>query len=105
MGSSIAEEYIKASRFARRQRLRVDLHGVSLFGPGDHHTAIRWEWIEELSIGSGVMVRSAKGTITIPSGTFGLTPAALADKLERAKSITARPDILTELATGGTRRR
>ncbi len=81
------------------QRLRVDLHGVATFGPADEHTAIRWEWIEELAGGEDeVVVRSAQATITIPAGTFGLAPAALVAQLERARSITERTDVIVELS-------
>ncbi len=82
-----------------RQRLRIDLHGVATFGPADEHTAIRWEWIEELAEGDDeVVVRSAQATINIPAGTFGLAAAALVAQLERARSITERTDVIAELS-------
>ncbi len=81
------------------QRLRVDLHGVATFGPGDAHTAIRWEWIVNLAAGEDeVVVDSARATITIPAGTFDLTPSALVAQLERARSITERTDVIDELS-------
>lgn len=82
------------------QRLRVDLHGVSTFGPGDEHTAIRWEWIDHLAAGDDgeVVVRSAQATITIPARTFGLVPDALVAQLQRARSITERTDVIAELS-------
>ena len=82
------------------QRLRVDLHGVATFGPGDAHTAIRWEWIDDIADDDGeeVVVHSARATITIPGGTFGLAPAALVAQLERARSIIERTDVIAELS-------
>ncbi len=81
------------------QRLRVDLHGVATFGPGDAHTAIRWEWIEDIAAHDhSVDVQSARATITIPAGTFGLAPAALVAQLERARSIVERTDVIEELS-------
>ncbi|CAN5634326.1 hypothetical protein BH20ACT1_BH20ACT1_05340 [soil metagenome] len=98
----MAEEQIRLRRFGRAQRLRVDLHGIATFGPGDEHTAIRWEWIEDLDDGEGkgkaVVVRSAKGTITIPAGTFGLATDALIERLEQARSISRRTEVIAELA-------
>ncbi len=104
----MAEEQIRLRRFGRPQRLRVDLHGIATFGPGDEHTAIRWEWIEDLDDGEGkgkgkgkgkaVVVRSAKGTITIPAGTFGLATDALIERLEQARSISRRTEVIAELA-------
>lgn len=103
MGMRIVEERIRDGRFGRfgrARRLRVDLHGVSVFGPGDDHRAIRWEWIEEITAGQQVVVRSGDGAIAIPAGTFGLTPAALADRLHEARSITRRAEVIAELAGG-----
>ncbi len=100
MGMRVAEVEVRLRRFGPKARLRVDLHGVSIFGPGDQHRAIRWEWIEEINAGSGLTVRSANDAITIPGGTFGLTPEALGERLEQAKSITRRTDVIAELAGG-----
>lgn len=99
----VVEEEIRSGRFGRfgpAQRLRVDLHGIAVFGPGDEHRAIRWEWIEDVVAGDDAVVRSAGDAITIPAGTFGLTPAALADLLDRARSITQRTEVIAELAGG-----
>lgn len=91
---------MRSRRFGPKILLRVDLHGVSCFGPGDGHTAIRWEWIEAISVeGGGVLVRSASETVTLPSGAFGFEPGALAKRLEEARSITRRPEIIGELAS------
>ena len=81
-----------------KRRIRVDLHGVSTFGPGSHHEVIRWEWITEItSSPDGVAVDSSRGQIVFPSGTFGLAPDDLAARLERARSIFERGDVIEEL--------
>ncbi len=79
---------------------RVDLHGVSTFGPGDQRTLIRWEWVETITVEDGsVHVRSATEHVTLPSGAFGLQPDALASRLEEARSIARRPEIIGELSS------
>ncbi len=89
---------VRSGRFGPDVRLRIDLHGVSCFGPGSHRSLIRWEWIERITPGPhGVVVVSGKDEIVIPSGAFGLEPAALAERLQRAGSIHARADIIAEL--------
>ncbi len=98
MRGRVAEHRFRPRLFARKLRLRVDLHGVSLFPPGGDHTLIRWEWIEDISVEDGVVVRSANATVTFPPGAFGLSPEALAERLRAARSITERPDVLGELA-------
>ena len=81
-----------------KRRIRVDLHGVSTFGPGSHHEVIRWEWITEIrSSPDGVTVDSSRGQIVLPSGTFGRAPDDLAARLERARSIFERGDVIEEL--------
>lgn len=85
----------------RTLRLRVDLHGVSVFGPADEHTAIRWEWIDGIDAGTdAVVVRSADAEVALPRGAFGLAPDALAEQLQRGRSIVDRPDVIGELARG-----
>ena len=98
MRGRVAEHHFRPRLFARKLRLRVDLHGVSLFPPDGDHTLIRWEWIEDISVDDGVVVRSANATVTFPPGAFGLSPEALAERLQAARSITDRPDVLGELA-------
>ena len=95
----MVEETIRSGRFGSTIRLRIDLHGVSSFGPGKHHTAIRWEWIERITPAQhGVVVVSDAHEIVLPSGTFGLEPAVLAERLEQAGSIFDRADIIAELS-------
>ncbi len=88
--------------FGPRQLLRVDLHGVSLFGAGDEKVLIRWEWVEGIDIDRGsVHVRSATDTIDMPAGAFGLDAGALAGELLRARSIQDRSDVIRRLSGGG----
>ena len=95
----VAEHVMRSRRFGPKILCRVDLHGVSIFGPGDSHTAIRWEWFEAISVEvGGVRVRSAKDLVTLPTGAFGFESDALAQRLEEARSITRRPEIIGELA-------
>lgn len=95
------EEMVRAGRFGVTLRMRVDLHGVSSFGPGKHHTLIRWEWIQRITAEPhGVIVGAANGEIVFPAGVFGLEPAALAERLEQAGSIFERADIIAELGRG-----
>ena len=96
----VAEHVMRSRRFGPKVLFRVDLHGVSMFGPGESHTAIRWEWIEAISVeGAAVQVRSAKDSVTMPTGAFGFDSDALAKRLEEARSITRRPEIIGELAS------
>lgn len=85
-------------------RLRVDLHGVSSFGPGDRRTLIRWEWIAGIDHDTaGVEVRSATARVDLPAGAFGRAPEELAVLLERGRSITERPDVIAALGAGRRR--
>jgi hypothetical protein len=101
VGMRIVEEQIRLDPPGVTQRLRVDLHGVAVFGPDDDHVAIRWEWVNDITAGEHVVVSSASDAITIPAGSFGLAPDDLAGRLERARSITERPEVIAELARGG----
>jgi hypothetical protein len=96
----VAEHVMRSRRFGSKVRFRVDLHGVSVFGPGDRHTLVRFEWIETITVeeGVGVVVSSATDAVTLPAGVFGLSPAELAARLEDARSILRRPDVIGELA-------
>jgi hypothetical protein len=99
MAQRVAEHVMRPRRFGPKILLRVDLHGVSCFGPGTKRTAIRWEWIEKIETSTGAVdVRSATEHVSLPSGAFGFEPDALAQRLEEARSITRRPEIIGELA-------
>jgi hypothetical protein len=99
MAQRVAEHVMRSRRFGPKILLRVDLHGVSSFGPGDKKTLIRWEWVEAVSLdGDGVDVRSATEHVRFPPGAFGFEPQKLAERLEEARSITRRPEIIGELA-------
>jgi len=97
MAATVAEHQLRSGRFGPKQRVRVDLHGVSVFGPGARRTLIRWEWMEGISVDGGVVVRSADDRLSLPPGAFGLAPEALAAELERARSIVHRPDVIGSL--------
>lgn len=88
--------------FGPKRLLRVDLHGVSAFGAGDERALIRWEWVESIEVERGsVVVRSTDESIVLPSGAFGLAAGALAEELERARSIGNRSDVIRRLSTSG----
>lgn len=78
--------------------MRVDLHGVSLFGPGNARRLLRWEWIQEIVAGDGVRVRSATEEISLPAGAFHLSPHDLAQLLEEARSIGPRATVIARLS-------
>lgn len=59
---------------------------------------IRWEWVERVTAGDGVVVASATDEVRFPAGAFALSPQELADRLERARSIVTRADMIAELA-------
>jgi hypothetical protein len=100
MASTVAEHLVGSGWFKPKRRVRVDLHGVSVFGPGSRRTLIRWEWVEDISVpegDGGVVVRSADDRLTLPPGSFGLPADALAAQLDRARSIVHRPDVIGTL--------
>lgn len=82
-------------------RVRVDLHGVSCSGAGMARELIRWEWIEQISSDDGLVVSGGGHQVHLPSGTFGLQPAAMAALLEEARAIDRRPDVIERLAALG----
>jgi len=99
--SRVAEHVIRRRPFGARVRYRVDLHGVSSFGPRDAKALVRWEWIESMAVDEGrLVVTSATEAVEIPDGAFGLSPEDLRDRLERARSITERPEVIAELGAG-----
>lgn len=97
MAHRVAEDAVRIRRFGPKLRVRVDLHGVSTFGPGEQHTLIRWEWIEDIAVDVGVRVRSANAEIELPPRAFGLRPDDLAQRLRQACSIERRPRVIAEL--------
>ncbi|MGI8685407.1 MAG: hypothetical protein ACR2MO_10020 [Acidimicrobiales bacterium] len=97
MPSRVAEFVVRRRPFGRPQRLRIDLHGVSVFGPGDHHQAIRWEWIDSISVSGGVVVTGKGAEILLPAGAFGLDPDALAECLREAGDIVTRTEVIGRL--------
>src|SRR5204863_6261624 len=84
MAQRVAEHVMRQRRFGPKVILRVDLHGVSTFGPGDRKTLIRWEWVEAVTMtdDGGVEVRSANDVVRLPKGAFGFEPSILAERLE-----------------------
>lgn len=96
----VAEHVMRSGRFGRRRRYRVDLHGVSVFGPGSEHTLVRWERVE--SIGTDATgcatVASAAAEVVFPRGAFGLDPAFLVEHLEAARAIERRGEVIAQLA-------
>jgi hypothetical protein len=97
----VAEHVVRGRLFGPKRLLRVDLHGVSMFGAGDTKALIRWEWLEGIDVQRGaVVVRSADESITIPGGCFGMEPQALADQLELARNIRSRSDVIRRLSGG-----
>ena len=101
MGARVAEHRLRRGPFRRPLRLRVDLHGVSVFGPGGQHSLIRWEWVEEITAGDDVTVRSPNTSIRLPAGAFGLPAPELAERLNAARAIHRRADVLEELSRSG----
>ncbi len=97
MGKRSVEQTIRSSSGAA-QVLRIDLHGVSLSSVDGTRTAIRWEWIEDITGDDETVIRAASGTIAIPRGTFGAAPDVLAAKLHEAKSIIHRTNVIQELS-------
>ena len=102
MAQRVAEHVVKGRLFGPKRLLRVDLHGVSLFGAGDEKSLIRWEWVEGIEVERGsVVVRGSEDTIVLPSGSFGMEAKVLAEELERARAIQNRSDVIRRLSEGG----
>jgi len=100
MAQRVADFVVRRRRFGPKVTLRVDLHGVSTFGPGDQRTLIRWEWIDDIFVADGVVVRSSKEHVEFPPGAFGIEPAQLAERLEKGRSIEHRTDVIAGLNAG-----
>ena len=99
VGSRVAEYVVRRRPFGRPSRLRVDLHGVSVFGPGDRHQVMRWEWIERISVDGGVVVSGGGNEIRLPPGAFDVSPEVLAQCLREAGDIDVRTDAIGRLGT------
>ena len=102
MAQRVAEHVVRGRLFGPKRLLRVDLHGVSLFGAGDEKSLIRWEWVEGIDVERGsVVVRGSEDAIVLPSGSFGMEAEVLAEELERARAIQNRSDVIRRLSVGG----
>ncbi len=97
MTQRVADFVVRRRPFGPKTVVRVDLHGVSSFGPGDARTLIRWEWIEAIEAADGVSVRSASDEVRIPRGAFGIDGPSLVGLLEMGRSITTRSDAIARL--------
>ena len=101
MAQRVAEHVVRGRLFGPKRLLRVDLHGISMFGAGDERALIRWEWIEAIEVDrAGVVVRGADDSITLPDGSFGFGSQELAGELERARNIRVRSDVIRRLSSG-----
>lgn len=98
MPARVAEHQARLRRFGPKVLFRVDLHGVSVFGPGREHRLLRWEWIEEVTAGPDVVVRAPDAEIRLPAGAFGVDVETLARCLRSARNIRRRTDAIGELA-------
>lgn len=97
MPARVAEHHVRLRRFGPKVLFRVDLHGISVFGPGDEHRLLRWEWIEEVAAEPDVVVRSPDSEIRFPAGAFGVDTETLARCLRSARNIGRRTDAIGEL--------
>lgn len=70
---------------------------MSVFGPGDRHEVMRWEWIERITVDNGVVVAGGDTTIVLPPGAFGLDPERLAACLRDAGDIVTRTEVIGRL--------
>lgn len=101
MAQRVAEHVVRGRLFGPKRLVRVDLHGVSMFGAGAAKSLIRWEWMEGIEVERGaVVIRSADDSIAIPDGCFGLGLRELADELQRARNIRTRSDVIRHLSGG-----
>ncbi|MGH9150405.1 MAG: hypothetical protein ACRD0D_07925 [Acidimicrobiales bacterium] len=101
MGLRIAEHTFRARLLGPKRTARVDLHGVSVFGPGGERTLIRWEYISAISVAGGVVVSAPHAELVLPKGAFGCPPERLAELLREAGSIAKRADVIEGLAAHG----
>lgn len=88
---------MRTKPFARKKKLRVDLHGASIFGSRGEHTLIRWEWMTGIHLEEGVVIRSHHAEIVFSDGAFGLPSSELAELLREARSPDRRGEIIGRL--------
>lgn len=94
----MAETVVRSGVFGRSLRVRVELHGVSIIGPGDERQVMRWEWVDSITPGAGGVVVAGDGKqLVVPTGAFGLSSAVLAGLLRRAGDIDERVAVMDEL--------
>ena len=100
MGKRVAESVVRRRPFGRAQRVRVELHGVSIIGPGDRREVMRWEWVESVAAEDGAVVLAGDGKrLLLPAGAFGLTAEALAGHLRRAGDSDERTEVISVLGS------
>lgn len=105
MPSRVAETVVRKRLLGRPVRVRVELHGVSLHGPGDQRQIMRWEWIDSVdAVAGGVLVAGDGKQLLVPAGAFGLATTDLAHLLRQAGDIDERITVMDRLnrATGDT---
>lgn len=93
----VAEDTVRVRRFGPKVTVRVDLHGVSVTGPDGERSFVRWEWMEEIAVTKGVLVRSSRGELVLPPGAFGVPPTHLAEQLRIGRSIERRGEAIEAL--------
>lgn len=98
MPSRVAESVVRRRLLGRPVRVRIELHGVSLHGPGDQRQIMRWEWVDSVeAVAGGVLVAGDGKQLLVPAGAFGLAPADLAALLRQAGDIDERIAVMDRL--------
>lgn len=97
MAARVAEDLVRVRRLGPKALVRVDLHGLSVTGAAGDRSFTRWEWIEEITVAKGVVVRSDRGEIHVPAGCFGIPPDELARRLREARAIERRSEMIESL--------
>lgn len=88
---------MRLRRFGGKALVRVDLHGISVTEANGKRHFARWEWIEEITVAKGIIVRSEGGQLHVPSGAFAIPPDELARRLREATAIERRTDVIESL--------
>lgn len=102
MYARMVEAMVRPGHRGPTCKIRIDLHGISTFGPGEHYTQIRWDQLTAITPDMhGVTITSPRIEMVIPRGAFGPEPIVLAEKLEAARSIFDRADVIAELSGAG----